>query len=274
MSFSVFEYTDCLQFLNDCIKDKKKGNPHVSYSLICEKTGIKSKGHLATLLQGKTRISIPLVLKFAEFLKLKKRDTEYFQYLVLFNQAKNQEDKKNYFEKMLSFKESKVRILNVNQYDYYDKWYHSVIRAILEFYPFKGDYEVLAKIVAPPITSEEVEKSISLMEGLGLIAKDKTGSFRPVDSVIDTGPVVKSVATTNVAVQTLHLAEEAIDRFQKEERILSGVTIGVSEQGYQSVVQEIRDFRQRIYRIVENDKANRTYQLNIQMFPTSKRYQP
>jgi uncharacterized protein (TIGR02147 family) len=273
MTVSVFNFTDYRQFLRQSIAGKKAENPHVSYRAICEKTGIKSKGHLALILQGKTKVSIPFAIKLAEFLKLKKREMEYFQYLVLFNQAKNHQDKKAFFEKMMSFKESSVRIIDSNQYEYYDRWYHSAIRAILEFYPFDNNFVQLAKMVEPAITADEAEKSIALMERLGLIAKDG-GRYRPVDRVIDSGSEANSLSVNNVAIQTLRLAEQAIDRFPREERMLSGVALGISEKGYQAAIAELRDFRQRIYTIVENDDANRIYQLNIQLFPLSKRYVP
>jgi uncharacterized protein (TIGR02147 family) len=269
MRNSVFEYTDYREFLKDAFAHKKTTDRQMTYERICETIGMKSKGHLALILQGKARLSIPHALKIAELLKLKKRETEYLQNLVLFNHASSQVDKKTFFEKLLAFKESSIRIVNADQYEFYDKWYHSVIRAILEFNCFTDDYAGLAKKVVPPITPEEAQNSIALMERLGLIARGKDGFYRPVDRVIDTGAIAKTVAIDNVAIQTLRLAQESLDRFPKAERILSGMTLGISAKGYEALVQELRDFRRRIYRLVESDKADRVYQVAIQVFPTS-----
>lgn len=263
----VFAYTDYRKFLKDFF-DQKKG---CSYRFVCSETGIKSSGHLSLILQGKANISIPLALRFAKFLSLNRREKDFFQYLVLFNQAKNHAEKKDYFEKIMSFKESSVHEMNANQYDYYDKWYHSVVRAQLEIVPVRDDYKALARSVEPPISPEKAGESIALMERLGMIRQDANGFYRPVDMMIDTGHTVGSVALTNYAHHLLDLGKEAFDRFPKDERIFSWVTLGVSEKGYQQVVQEMRAFRQKMYEIAKADTAERVYQVYMQAFPVSKR---
>lgn len=105
VSISVFDYIDYRQFLLDYYNAKKAANPHFSYRYICEHVGLKSKGHLAHIFKGETKISVKLALKFAEFLKFDVLQTEYFQTMVLFNDTKNPAERKRYLEKMNSCKE-------------------------------------------------------------------------------------------------------------------------------------------------------------------------
>jgi uncharacterized protein (TIGR02147 family) len=266
----VFSYTDYRKFLRDCFDGKKSEESGFSYRLICGQTGIKSTGHLTLILQGKANISLSLAKKFAEFLKLKKRAKEFFEYLVLFNQAKLQNDKREYFVKIMGFKESSVRLVNADQYDYYDKWYHSVVRALLDFLPVKDNFKDLAKTVEPPISEEEARKSVELMMRLHMIKQDNEGCFRPTDAVIDTGPAIGSMAVTNYAINMIDLSKQAFDRCPQDERVFSWATLGVSEKGYQDVLQELREFRRRVYAIAERDKADRVYQFHFQAFPVSK----
>jgi uncharacterized protein (TIGR02147 family) len=268
---TVFSYTDYRKFLKDFLLQKKSEKKNFSYRSVCKDTGIKSSGHLTLILQGKANISIPLALRFAKYLSLKKREKEFFQYLVLFNQAKNHVEKKGYFERVMSFKESAVHEVNAHQYEYYDVWYNSIVRALLEIIPVKDDFKALANTVEPPISPEEAKKSIELMLRLAMVKRDAEGFYRPIDMMIDSGATVGSVALTSYAHNLLELGKEAFDRFPKEERLFSWVTLGVSEKGYEEVVREMRTFRQKMYEIAKADTAERVYQIYMQAFPVSKR---
>lgn len=270
---SVFRYTDYRKFLLDVLPLSGNNGEKKSYRSICDTIGIKSTGHFTLVLQGKANISIPLAMKFAQFLRLRKRECEYFQTLVLFNQAKKHADKRDYFVKMLSFREASIHVVSADQYEYYDKWYHAVVRALLEIIPVKDDFSVIAKMVDPPISTEEVRKSIELMVNLHLVKKDDNGHFRPAEAIVDSGPAIGSLGITNYAINMLEHGKQAFDRFSLDERIFSWATLGVSEEGYAQVVQELREFRRKVYEIAKNDTAtNRIYQVNIQAFPVSKLY--
>ncbi len=104
--------------------------------------------------------------------------------MVLFNQSTTHAEKKRYFEEMLSYRESKIAITDKTQYEYYDKWYHAAIRAILEFHDFDGDCAQLAKMMTPAISASEAKRSIELLRRLSLIAPDTQGRLRPAGNIL------------------------------------------------------------------------------------------
>jgi uncharacterized protein (TIGR02147 family) len=116
-------------------------------------------------------------------MKLKKREMEYFQYMILFGEAKTDEEKLKYFDKMRSFKEASVYTLNVSQYKYYEKWYHSVIRALLDNIDFKDQYKEIGSLLLPAISAQEAEESILILKELHLIQPDEQGYLRPTCSI-------------------------------------------------------------------------------------------
>lgn len=270
---SVFEYTDYRLFLKDYYTEKREANKAFSHRFIAERVGFKSGGHFSQIISGKANISITFIEKFAEFLKLNKREASYFQNMVLFNQAKNHQDKKRYFEKMMSFKEAKVKTVSAEQYEFYDKWYYTAVREVLNFYPFSGDYTELAKLVTPPISSSEAKQAIDLLERLKLISRNESGIYTLTDALITTGYGVQSVCINNHILNTLDLAKTAIDRFNRDERNFSWVGLSVSDKGYQAIIEELRAFRRKMMSIVDQDKdPDRAYLFNFQVFPLSKRY--
>ena len=268
----IFTYSDYRKYLLDFYEAEKKRNPHFSHRYIAQKVGFNSSGFFSKILQGKTNISNELALKFVDFCKLKKSEADYFGLLVLYNQAKSHADKKRWFEKILAFSKSKVKIVEVSQYEFFEKWYYVAIRELLAFYKFNGDYKDLAKSVDPPISPSQAKKAIALLERLNLIKKGPDGFYSQTDVLISTGYDAKTVAINNFQLSTLDLAKESIDRFPKEERDISTLTLSFSGPLYQTLSEKLKNFRREMLELVKNDPnpVDRVYQINFQIFPLSR----
>jgi len=269
---TIFDYTDYRLFLADYYTEKRAQNPGFSYRFIAQHVGFKSAGHFTKIIQGKANISIELALRFAGFFKLNKKQTGYFQALVLYNQAKNHSDKRRYFKKLMSFKEAKIVTVNASQYELYEKWYYTVVREMLAFFPFKDNFGELAATIAPPITENEARKAIDVLERLGFITKDDSGYYRQVDPLIMAGRENSFLAIDNFIMNNLDLARRSIDNFSKDERKLSATTITVSKETYEKIIKELREFREHILNMAQQDKnPDRSYQFNFQVFPVTKK---
>jgi uncharacterized protein (TIGR02147 family) len=129
----IFEYIDYRKLLKDLYNERRAENKCFSYRFIAQKVGFSSAGFFANIIQGKRNISPEFIFGFARVFKLKKQETEYFELLVNFDQAKSHEQKKYYFEKMLSSKKSKIKIIEKQQYEFYSKWYYTAVREVLTF---------------------------------------------------------------------------------------------------------------------------------------------
>lgn len=270
---SIYGYTDYRKFLLDYYNEKKTANAHFSHRYIAGKLGIKSTGHFSLILKGKANISPDLTAKFCEFLNLRKKETEYFEALVDFGQAKSQSRKKRAFERMIAHKESKVRIVEAHRFEYYDKWYYSAIHRILDFYPFHENYAELAHLVVPAISPAEARKAVAVLLKLGFMKKNPDKTCKITDQTISTGYEAESVYISSFLLNSLELARNAIDRFPREERNISSVSFSVSKESYKKIEQETRDFRRKIMGIVEADPdPTRAYQFNIQVFPLSNTF--
>ncbi len=271
---SIFDYTDYRKFLKDFYTHKKSENSHYSYRYIAGKVGFKSAGHFSQIIQGKANISPYLVKRFAEFLRLKKKEAQYFELLVNFSQAKIHSIKTDYYERILEFNsDRKPKVLSPDQYEFYQKWYYAVIRDILSIYPFSGNFRKLASLVEPTISTAEAKKAIALLERLRLIQKDADDIYRVTDAIIS-GPVEgRSIAVSTYAIQMLDQAKDAIEFIPRNERNISGVGFSISEDTFEQIQREIRDMRKRILFLVEKDpNPDRVYHCTFQLFPVSKKF--
>jgi uncharacterized protein (TIGR02147 family) len=268
----IFQYSDYRLFIHDWFQEKKNNNSSVSYRMIARQVGYKSPGYLQMIISGKIGMSIAMGLKFASCMKLKKRETDYFQCMILFGEARSYEEKQIHFQKMLSFKEASVCAIYPNQLQYFEKWYHSAIRALLEFFQFKDEYTELAQLLVPPVSVAEVESSIKLLRELDMVKEDSDGYLHPANALVSTGYEASGFFVNNFLINSLRLSEKALERFPRRERNFSCLTLGISEPGFQRIQQELREFRRKVMQIAADDSSERIYQLGFQFFPLSHRF--
>ncbi len=270
---TIFDYTDYRLFLKDFYEARKKRDPSITHRFIADKVGFRSSGFFTQILQGKSNISDDMTDRFADFCKLKKREREYFKTLVAFNQARTHAKKKVYFEKMIGYNKGTVAGVDAAQYEFYDKWYYTVVREMLALVRVKDNYKSyvqLAKMTIPQIKPMQVKKALSVLKKLKFITKDNNGYYLRVDRVISTGYDAQSVAITNFALSSLDVAKGAMQNMPKEDRSISNLTMSLSEKGYQELGEKLKLFRREILELAYRDReVNRIYQVNWQVGPGS-----
>ncbi|HKP97986.1 MAG TPA: TIGR02147 family protein [Fibrobacteria bacterium] len=269
---NVFDYMDYRQFLRDTYRENKARSPAYSYRFIAGKVGFRSASFFGQILKGSSNISLSMAARFAAFLKLKRKEADFFLALVMFNQSKGEEERKQGFERLLAFRGSRVRILGADEYAFYDKWYYTAVRELLWFEPFQGDYAALARRLSPPITAAEAEAAVALLLRLRMIARNSQGQYARTDGVsTSTGLAARAEAIRTFQLQTLALAGEAIDRFPRETRSLSTLTLSLSAKGFKAIEEELSGFRRLLLKIAEGDEREDTvYQINFQIFPLTR----
>jgi uncharacterized protein (TIGR02147 family) len=250
--------------------EKKAANPNYSYRLIAGKIEM-DHGLIIKVLQGKRHISTKKIDVFADLIGLSTRQREYFRLLVMFGKATTNEDRKHYFEKLLAFSEITEKQVDSTNYEFYQHWYYTAVREILNFIDFKDDYKTLSELVNPPISMSEAKKAVKLLCRLGMIKPDDQGVYRLTEKFVTTGVQWQSIAIRSYQKEACGLAAEAIDKTPKELRDISTVTLSVNEEGVKRISDVLSRVRHELIEIAAScDKVDRAYQINLQFFPVSK----
>jgi uncharacterized protein (TIGR02147 family) len=268
---SLYDYADYRAYLKDWYAQARDSDKRISYRRLAQDIGFKSPGHFSLIVNGKANLSLKVLDRFIRYLGLTKKEAEYFQALVLYNQAKALDEKKRYFDRMLSFKQFRVRSIAATQYEFLDKWYYMAVREVLAVHAFKGDYAALAHMIEPAITAEEARKSIETLKRLGLVTRDAQGRYQRVETVLAAGPEAPAVAVNAFLSQSMDLAKSALNRIPKEDRVLAATTVSVSKDTFEEIREETRNFRKRILEMAQRDpRPDRIYQFQFHVFPLSK----
>ena len=262
----IFEYLDYREFLKDYYNAKKEANPAFSLRVFSDKIGFKAKDFISRVMNGDKNLSSQSIPKVASGLRLGKHETEFFVALVKFNQAETTDERNAAFEQMqavlkvVRFAE-KQHLLGHAQYMVYSDWRHLTIRSLIGMFGFDGNYEALAKQVRPNITVEQAKQSVKLK-------KDESGKYVLTESAITTGDRTSKLALRGYHQNCLKLAADSIDRDAPGTRHVSGLTLGISQEGYERIVERINAFRKEIALLAEEDEgSDKVFQLEFALFP-------
>ena len=263
----IFEYLDYREFLRDYYQSKKAANPAFSLRAFSDKIGFKAKDFISRVMQGDKNLSTQSIQKIVTGLKFGKREASFFEDLVWFNQAETMDEKNSWFQKMqnelkiVRFTEGQHQ-LAFYQYQVYSHWRHLVVRSLIGMYGFHGDFTSLAKSVHPTITIEEAKESVELLEKCNLVKKNEDGSYELVNKDITTGDRTSKIALRGFHQHCLALGAESIDRDPPTMRNISGLTLGISQAGYEKIVERMSAFRKEIAQIANEDKdADKVHQM-------------
>jgi uncharacterized protein (TIGR02147 family) len=265
-------YTDYRKFLQDFYEEKKKQLPCFSYRYFCNKAGISSPALYREVVEGKRNLTDKTIPLFIKGMNLTENDGRFFSSLVHFNQSENSIDKKYYLDQMnvLSRKISQ-QVIPMDQYEYYSKWYYPVLRELACLIDWKEDYRILAQSVVPSIKKSDAKEGIEFLLEKGFLKKMTKGKYIQTEPAITSGSEVASLGVRTFNETMARRGLSAINEFSKDIRDIRTVTIGVSDDSYNMIKDEIKEFISRVIRIVDNDKkSDKVYNLGVQLFPLSR----
>jgi uncharacterized protein (TIGR02147 family) len=160
-----------------------------------------------------------------------------------------------------------------DHHEFYEQWYYTALRELLQFYPFKGNYHELAALFNPPLSVHQARKAVKVLLEQGLLEQRADG-YAVVHPTITSGDSWQGMAIHRYQQATLELAQQALQRIAQPERDFSTMTMSYSAKGMERARAVLKKTREELSRIEQTDSnRNRVYQINMQLFPLSHPYQ-
>ncbi len=269
----VMEYQNFRLYVRDFYTERKIRSGF-TWRDFAKAAGYSSPVFLKLVCDGKANLSDVGIERVANAMGLVGADLQYFRALVNFNQEKDSSKKKVVFKELRAIaKENEMTLVGEDQYDYYESWINPALRELVPQVPEATPAQV-ADMLAFDTQAAEVKKALKLLEKVGLLRKAPDGHFEQSSKAITTG----NIEVTSLSVREMHrqmgeLAVRSLDEVPVNERDISGLTVGISEDAYGRITKEIEDFRRRVASIVLQDAdEDRVYRLNVQLFPLTKKF--
>ncbi|ACX74634.1 hypothetical protein FSU_1478 [Fibrobacter succinogenes subsp. succinogenes S85] len=268
----ILEYTDYRQYIADYYADRK-AKTAFSWQEFAKTAGFSSPVYLKYVSEGRFNLSAEAAVRTAQAMHLADYEREFFVEMVKFDHAKNDDEKRAAFSKMVSIAESrKAKIVDGESFRFFEDWKNPVLRELAPAMPGAKPL-AMAHACRPEVSAAEVSDALSFLVKADLLKKDKDGNYAQTDKVVTTGPM----EFTPLAVRGLHrqmgeFALDAIENVPQDERHFSGLTLGITREAYEKIVQRIAEFRKDIIAIATSETATEeVYRLNVQFFPMTKK---
>ena len=268
----VLKYTDYHQYIADYYAERKAKSVF-TWQTFTQAAGFSSPVFLIYVSEGRSNLSEDTAIRVASAMSLMGYEQEYFCEMVKFDHAKTDEEKKSIFNRMLAIADvHKVRIIEGDAFRYFDSWKNPVLRELAPSMPGAKPL-ALARACRPKITAAEVSESLSFLIKANLLQKDREGNYVQTEKSVTAGPMeVAPLAIRGMHRQMGEFALDAIEGVPQDERHFSGLTLGITRNAYEEIVQEIAEFRKRIIAIAtREDDTDEVYRLNVQFFPMTKK---
>jgi len=271
---SVVAFLHYREYLQAVYFALKKGMERYSYLAFAEDLGFSRTNVIHLVISGKRPLTVKGAQRAAEALGLKGLERRYLETLVRYNNSRQSTEREELFQELLAMKNRTLKsALDKAQLEFFSEWYHPVIREMMLMPSFKADPEWIAATVFPRIRPEQARKSLELLEHLGLARLDNaTHRYVAVSSQVSTGDEVMSMAVARYHQRTIDLGKETITLVNEHERDISAITVCVSAEMAERMKREVQEFRKRLLAMAEEARAvDRVYQLNLQLFPVTRR---
>lgn len=269
---NIYQYEDYRGLLGALIAQRRKQKKFFSYRWFSQRAGFTSPNFLNLVVKGKRHLSIDSLEKVIAIFQLTKEEGEFFRYLVHFNKAKTISEKEHFAHQLVKLRKFQKEFpLSRDQFEYYAKWHHIPVREMLNLKNPPRSEQEIAELLVPHISCGDVRAALEKMHSLDMISSCEEGWKVRAES-LTTGHKFSSFGVVQFHKKMLSLAAEALDRFPSEEREVSSVTVGFSEETFLRIKKMIEDFRSQLMTLAEADAdKDRIYQINFQMFPLSQR---
>ncbi|MDQ3002750.1 MAG: TIGR02147 family protein, partial [Fibrobacterota bacterium] len=209
--------------------------------------------------------------------KLGKLETEFFQILVSYAQARTNDEKDLFYQKILRNKRyATTKVLDRSQYDFFSHWYIPVVRELLTHKDFKGDCAWIAERIYPRISLTQVESAKKILEELDMVEWDiGSDRWRCTETSVRTDSEPAHLALRNYHMSVIQMAHDSLKNFKPADRDIRSITLGLSESGYLELKSRMENIWKDLLDFAgTQNETEKVYQVNLQLFPMTrdKRY--
>ena len=268
----ILEYRDYRQYIADYYADRKAKSAF-SWQEFAKAAGFSSPVYLKYVSEGRFNLSEEAAGRTAKAMHLADYECKFFVEMVKFDHAKNDDEKRAAFSKMISIADAnKAKILEGESFRFFEDWKNPVLRELAPAMPGAKPL-ALAHACRPEISAAEVSESLNFLIKANLLKKDKDGNYSQTEKTVTTGPMeVTPLAVRGMHRQMGEFALDAIEGVPQDERHFSGLTLGITREAYEEIVRKIAEFRKEIIAIATRESAtDEVYRLNVQFFPMTNK---
>lgn len=279
---AISAYSDYREYLRDFYDYKlhlhRNSFGQYNYKTFSAAADIKSPNYLKLIIEGERNLSVATTKKFAKALGLDKEGTDEFLLLVQYGQSLDPLERNRCLKALSEFR-TKKRIksgeLNSEKHQSSPPWVSWILHAMSEQRDVNFSIDSLRDTLQGKVSNDDIRKALQQLFDSGALQLDpETGKAKkgivPLQQEELTAEAVRRIQS-----DLMYLGMEALLNGKASEREIGTLTVCMTEDEFEKVKFELRHLRKRILKDAlvnrERGPGDRVYQLNIQMFPVTKK---
>jgi uncharacterized protein (TIGR02147 family) len=270
---SIYAYDNFRTFLKDRYDAMKQADPACSARSFAMAAGFTNPGFFNDVIKARRTLSNDARKKLATVFHLSDSEAEYFDALVEYGQAKKEQLRQDLYKKILSRRNrSAFTKINPALSKYYQDYRYSLVYNALMSCDFRGDCDFLSEFIYPPIPPAMVKACVDDLCSWGLVIRQQSGRYTVTQRFVEPPATLMEQVRQLNREWILHAAE-ALMKLPADKRHMSTMLLSVTPQACKTIAQKVEQFRQEVWKIVEDDanEPSCVMQLNMQYFPRSKK---
>lgn len=279
-------YSDFRHYLRDFYEFRRRETsgsirPY-SYATFAAAADIRSPNYLKMIIEGQRNLSAEMTKKFAKALNLNKDETEEFTALVAYGQATDPLERNQHLKTLAEIRaqrQVKSGEIKAEALEKVPNWVTWVLYALADQKDARFDYDRLFDALKGKALRDDIRRSLGrLVQSGDLTIDPETGDIckgRESMAGLEDVPVA---LVRKLQSELIYLALEALFQEDPHDREFGAVTMALTEEEFEQLKFELRQFRKRWNKDISvkrmTAKGDRVFQLNIQLFPLTRRSQP
>lgn len=277
VALDFFRYDSHIDLLNAFVI-RKQSEDKKAWSLgsWAKRLKLSSSAALVNVLKGRKLPSEDLGLRFAESMKMRPLEAEYFVTLLELARQKGsvgsvQLGLRRKLKALSTL--ATTDFLSVDRFSFVSRPHHFIIREMVNLRDYREDCQWISKRMKYSVSPETVRESIQNLIHAGLLERTRDGKLKMTSPFQDTTRDVPSEALKLYHEQCAEMAKQAIRTTPVAERDFSNNVLSVRMSRMQEMKDFIKAFREEFSGCFDSadGSADEVYHLNIQLFPVSQK---
>lgn len=269
VKISPFRYHDYRRYINDWMQANK-----ISLRQLSSIVQVKPS-YLSRVLNNKQELSLDekKLGLFKLVFKLDKNELKHFKELVELSRSESHSKKIEIYNQIL--KDENYANANTNEaetYSYLNHWYYVALKEYFELENTPVDFKKIKNDFIFSLKFVEIKNAIIFLKKSGLVEINKNGSVKVKNSQIECYSDIYRLSLGAFHRQMFQLAIESIDKVERENRLILGNTVGLSEESFKKVKIMIENLHEEIQKLEKNEKKKtKIYHFGMAAFPLTKK---
>lgn len=274
MMVTVTNYQQYREFLRDFYEDQKRRKTGFTYARFSAAAGLGSPNYFKLVMDGEKRLSSKNVIRFARALGMGPGESDYFESLVNFNQAKGALERDFYFDRLkrikarLAGREQTDRTLEQDEFEMMSSWLHLAIMVLTNVRGFRESPHWIRERLFNVPTEAEVVSALERLQAIGVLKRDEEGRLRQARKQVRTKPELRKLASKLFYGGLLNRAIATLDLVESEEREFGAYVVSFSHHQLPELKRKVREFLSSLNDwALENDSPEQVFALTFTGFP-------